>query len=82
MEVRYPLVEKSRILEFLETKGLARTRDESSSFLNLDDDSPVVSVDVESEWVDLNHLVEDWATVGAQGLADELLMWLGANPNI
>jgi hypothetical protein len=81
LEVRYPLVEKARILEFLEMKGLTRPRAESSAFFNSGDDSPVVSIDVESERVDLNHLVEDWATVGAQSLADELLTWLGAHPN-
>jgi hypothetical protein len=80
--VRYPRIEKARVLEFLETKGLTRIQDQHSSFFDPTDDSPIVSVDVESEWVDLNHLVEDWATVGAQGLADELLIWLGAHPYV
>ena len=32
--------------------------------------------------VNLNYLVEDWTILGAKELADELIAWLGANPNI
>ena len=32
--------------------------------------------------INLNYLIEDWTILGAKELADELIVWLGANPNI
>lgn len=41
----------------------------------------MVSVDTEAEWIDLNLLFEAWTEMGARYLAEELVQWLGANPN-
>ena len=76
MGTRYPAVRASRVRCFLEEKGYQTS---GAGFLTFfgDRDSPEVDLDVESEWIDLTHLVQDRTTVGASELANELLVALG-----
>lgn len=78
----YPVIPARLVFEFFESKGLTPSWGDASSFSVLNDDaSPIVSVDTETDWVDLNLLLEAWTAMGARYLAEELIQWLGANPN-
>ena len=78
----YPMAPAELVFEFFETKGIVFHREGASSFPVSDDNaSPVVSVDTEAEMIDLNLLVEDFTIAGSRYLAEELIQWLGANPN-
>lgn len=79
----YPSVETAKVLEFLATKGFVRTPGGPFSFSNpRDTSSPIVSVYEEFAITDLNHLVDDWTVQGGAGLAFELTVYLGVNPNV
>jgi hypothetical protein len=70
------MVRVSDIRRFLAEKGFRTSGPEYSTFFS-NTDSTEVDLHVDSEWIDLNHLVQDWTTIGAQTLADELLVCLG-----
>lgn len=78
----YPTIPARLVFEFFEYRGLASSWGGASTFAVPNDDaSPIVSVDPEAEWIDLNLLFEAWTEMGARHLAEELIQWLGANPN-
>lgn len=78
----YPMAPARLVFEFFESKGIVFHRGGASAFpVPNDDASPVVSVDTEAEMIDLNLLVEDFTISGNRHLAEELIQWLGANPN-
>ena len=80
MEIPHIRVSTNDIMEFLASKGYAKTREDTPSFRGPDDASPIVSVDADSPTVDLNHLIEDWTIVGGRHLAEELQSYLGIVP--
>ena len=80
MEIPHITVSTDQIMDFLASKGYARTRDDPPSFRGPDNASPIVSVDADSPTQDLDHLIEDWTIVGARHLAEELQSYLGVVP--
>ena len=74
--MEHVLIETSAVLSFLRERGYRTSGSGLSTFFGQEGTSEV-DVDVESELIDLTHLVQDWTTVGAQHLADELLVELG-----
>lgn len=79
--MEYPDVPRVLIMEFLEIKGFSRMRDDLSTFYDDQSGSLEIELDVESETVNLGLLLQDWTAQGARELAEELVTWLGANPN-
>ncbi len=61
-------------------KGFAPHEGEPFIFRN--SDMYVTYDEDQRPMINLNYLIEDWTIVGAKELADELIAWLGANPNI
>ena len=74
--MQHLMIETSVVLRFLKERGYQTAGTGLSTFFG-QEESPEVDVDVESEWIDLTHLVQDWTTVGAQYLAEELLVAVG-----
>lgn len=78
----YPVIPARLVFAFFESKGLTPSWGSASAFsVRNDDASPMVSVDTEADWIDLNLLFEAWTEMGSLHLAEELIQWLGANPN-
>lgn len=80
MKIPHITVSTDQITAFLASKEYARTQYDPPSFRGPDSASPIVSVDVDSPTVDLDHLIEDWTIVGARHLAEELQAYLGVIP--
>lgn len=80
MKIPHITVSTDQIMEFLASKEYERTQDDPPSFRGPDSASPIVSVDVDSPTVDLDHLIEDWTIVGGRHLAEELQAYLGVIP--
>ena len=69
----YPVVKTELIVKFFIEKGFANPDTEPFLFSSPNPYPPIAIVDNESEWIDLNHLVQDWTTQGAGQLAEELI---------
>lgn len=76
VESQHLMIPTSEVLRFLHEKGYNTAGEGLSTFFD-EEDSPEVDLDVTREQLDLTHLLDDWTTVGAQELANELLVWLG-----
>ena len=79
--MEYPDIPVSSVMAFLNEKGFNQDLHSHFTFVADSNDDREVDLDVESQTVNLGLLLEDWTVVGARELAEELIVWLGANPN-